>query len=143
MSPSQDSLDKLTFDNYQTLLQQVPYAQFVGIQCAAYGEALIFSLPASAENLGNPILPALHGGVLAGFMETAAAVQLMVSSQRVKIPKIVNISIDYLSAGYHQDTFAECSITRQGKRVANVSIIAWQTRQSKPLAVARTHFLLR
>lgn len=143
MGISHDSLDTLTFDDYQTLLQQVPYAEFVGIKCAAFGETFIFSLPANAQNLGNPILPALHGGVLAGFMETAAAVQLMVSSQLVKIPKIVNISIDYLSAGYYQDTFAECTITRQGKRVANVSIIAWQTRQTKPLASARAHFLLR
>ena len=88
------------------------------------------------------LLFAIHGGVLAGFMETAAMIQLMVLLQTPTIPKIVNISFDYLRAGFHRDTFSECSITRQGRRVANVNVRAWQKKRDEPLATARAHFLL-
>jgi len=59
-----------------------------------------------------------------------------------KLPKIVDISIDYLRAGYYQDTFVECELTRQGKRVANVTIYAWQKTRTEPITTARAHFLI-
>ena len=49
-------------------------------------------------------------------------IQLMVLLQTPTIPKIINISFDYLRAGFHRDTFSECAITRQGRRVANVNV---------------------
>lgn len=109
---------------------------------ARFGDEMVFKLPAKDDNIGNPILPAIHGGVLAGFMEMSAIVQLMVFMQAKKVPKIVDFSIDYLRAGLHQDTFAECKITRQGRRVANVSMNCWQTNRKQLIATARAHFLL-
>ena len=38
--------------------------------------------------------------------------------------------------------YAQCEITKQGKRVAHVLIEAWQEDRRKPVAVARAHFLL-
>jgi len=59
------------------------------------------------------------------------------------IPKMIDFSLDYLRAGRHQDTFAECQVWRQGSRVANVAITAWQTERISPIATARAHFLLK
>ena len=56
------------------------------------------------------------------------------------LPKIIDFSIDYLRAGHYRDTFAACQVWRQGRRVANVSITAWQTNQAEPIATARCHF---
>lgn len=110
----------IELNDYSYLLEKVPYSQFIGMSVARFGDEMVFKLPAKDDNIGNPILPAIHGGVIAGFMEMSAIVQLMVFMQAKKVPKIVDFSIDYLRAGLHQDSFAECKITRQGRRVANV-----------------------
>ncbi|WP_372038717.1 PaaI family thioesterase [Shewanella sp. 10N.286.52.A9] len=132
----------IDLNDYSYLLAKVPYTQFIGMSVNRFGDEMVFKLPAKDDNIGNPILPAIHGGVIAGFMEMSAIVQLMVFMQAKKVPKIIDFSIDYLRAGLHQDTFAECKITRQGRRVANVSINCWQTNRKQLVATARAHFLL-
>ena len=42
------------------------------------------------------------------------------------VPRIVNVSIDYLRPCRAEDTFARGSIIRQGRTVANVRVTAWQ-----------------
>lgn len=127
---------------YQALVERVPYANFLGIQAAARGEDVSFVLPRKDSNVGNPTLPALHGGAIAGFMEQSALIFLMLAMGEPRIPKTIDFSIDYLRAGHFRDTFAECEVSRLGRRVANVHISAWQTRRQQPIAMARAHFLL-
>ncbi|MFQ6370446.1 PaaI family thioesterase [Shewanella sp. YIC-542] len=129
-------------NDFSYLLEHVPYARFIGMQVNRFGDELVFRLPANDDNIGNPVLPALHGGVIAGFMEMSAIIQLMVFMQTSKVPKVVDFAIDYLRAGYHKDSFAECYITRQGRRVANVHINCWQTNRKQLIATARAHFLI-
>lgn len=128
--------------DFTRLLESVPYARFIGLECDRFGDDLIFRLPKKEENLGNPILPAIHGGVIGGFMEMSAAIYLMMSQDSMSMPRIVDFSLDYLRAGLNRETFAECRLTRQGNRVANVMITAWQKSRSQPIATARAHFLL-
>jgi acyl-coenzyme A thioesterase PaaI-like protein len=87
-------------------------------------------------------LPALHGGVIGGFLETAAILHVMWASEICSVPKIVDFSIDFLRTGRPTELYGQCEIVRQGKRVANVLMTAWQEDRSKPVAVARAHFLL-
>lgn len=129
-------------DDYRPLLAQIPYAQLIGIQFERFGKDVLFRLPKNDNNIGNPILPAIHGGVIGGFMELSASLHLMMTSESTALPKIIDFSLDYLRAGRHQDTFAECQVWRQGSRVANVAITAWQTERTSPIATARAHFLL-
>ncbi|HGM5579347.1 TPA: PaaI family thioesterase [Pseudomonas putida] len=126
--------------DYAPLLALIPYAGLIGIECERQGEDLLFRLPASQDNIGNPILPAIHGGVIAGFMELSAALYLLIFSESLSIPKIIDFSIDYLRAGHYRDTYAQCQLWRQGRRVTNVAITAWQGDRDSPIATARAHF---
>ena len=128
--------------DFSRLLGSIPYAGFIGLECDRFGDDLIFRLPAKDENLGNPILPAIHGGVIGGFMELSAALYLMLNQDTLRLPRIVDFSLDYLRAGLNRETYAECRLTRQGNRVANVMVSAWQKSRSQPIATARAHFLL-
>lgn len=128
--------------DFSRMLESIPYARFIGLACDQFGDDLIFRLPQKEENLGNPILPAIHGGVIGGFMEMSAAIYLMMSQDTVRMPRIVDFSLDYLRAGLNRETYAECRLTRQGKRVANVMVTAWQKSRSQPIATARAHFLM-
>ncbi|KAF0863681.1 PaaI family thioesterase [Pseudomonas sp. LD120] len=126
--------------DYTALLQKIPYASLIGIECSRLGDELLFRLPANKDNIGNPLLPALHGGVIAGFMELAAALHLLIFTGSPGVPKIIDFSLDYLRAGQFRDTFARCQVWRQGRRVANVAITAWQSTVDEPIATARAHF---
>ena len=128
--------------DFQPLIDQIPYSAFIGMNCEQMGEELIFKMPKNEENLGNPMLPAIHGGVIGGFLENSAVLHLLLKMETPQLPKTINFSMDFLRAGRHMDTFARCEITRQGRRAAHVNISAWQTRESEPIAVARAHFLL-
>ncbi|AFT70618.1 MULTISPECIES: PaaI family thioesterase [Alloalcanivorax] len=128
--------------DYQDLIDRVPYARFLGIQVLAQGEELTFILPRNENNLGNPTLPALHGGAVAGFMEQAAIIFILLQMGEPRVPKTIDFTIDYLRAGLYQDTFAECRVTRLGRRIANVHISAWQKNREEPITIARAHFLL-
>ncbi|GGY65630.1 PaaI family thioesterase [Marinobacter zhanjiangensis] len=128
--------------DFAPLLKSIPYAGYIGLKCERFGDDLIFRLPRKDSNLGNPLLPAIHGGVIGGFMEVSAAIYLMMSQDTFRMPRIVDFSLDYLRAGLDRETYAECQLTRQGNRVANVTITAWQKSRREAIATARAHFLL-
>ena len=117
-----------TDNNYDSLISMIPYARLIGIQCLRLGDDMVFRLPA------------IHGGVIAGFMEHSAMLHLVMFMEIPHLPKIIDFSIDYLRAGHYRDTYVQCQVWRQGRRVANVAITAWQTTQSEPIATARAHF---
>lgn len=83
------------------------------------------------------------GGVIAGFMELSAALYLLIFSESASIPRIIDFSIDYLRAGLYRDTYARCQLWRQGRRVTNVAITAWQGDPDQPIATARAHFKIK
>ncbi len=120
----------------------IPYVEFLGIRVAPGAEAPLFRLPFQDMLIGNPRLPALHGGVIAGFAETAATLHLIRTLQGAKSPKCIDFSIDYLRAGRPEETFADCTVVRVGARAALVQVRCWQRGPDYPIAVARGHFLL-
>lgn len=128
---------------YAQIVNELPYIKLMGVELLEdeAGE-LLFQLPFAERNVGNTALPALHGGLIGGFLESAAMLHLMWSRESQETPKIVDFSLDYLRPGRAQTLYAKCEITKQGKRVANVLIEAWQEDRRKPVAVARAHFLL-
>lgn len=126
--------------DYASVLHLIPYAKLIGVECSRVGDELLFRLPANKDNIGNPLLPAIHGGVIAGFMELAAALHLLVFTGSPGVPKIIDFSLDYLRAGQFRDTYATCQVCRQGRRVANVAVTAWQSVRDEPIATARGHF---
>jgi uncharacterized protein (TIGR00369 family) len=121
----------------------IPYVEYLRIHLASGGDAPLYCLPFQDKLIGNPYLPALHGGVVAGFAETAATLQLIRSAGGAKLPKCIDFSIDYLRAGRAEATYASCEVVRLGARVALVQVRCWQSKgPTLPIAVARGHFLL-
>lgn len=128
---------------FDKAISMIPYAHFLGVRFEEDAQgSLLFRLPFQQKNIGNTMLPALHGGVIAGFMENAAVINLMWCLDSSSMPKIIDFNIDYILSGRAQETFARCDIVKLGKRIANVQITAWQDDPSKAIAVARSHFKL-
>jgi uncharacterized protein (TIGR00369 family) len=124
------------------LAEVMPYAAWLGMAPEATTGELLTRLRHSPKNVGNPVLPAIHGGVIGALLETAAIFHMLWEGETVAVPKIVTITVDYLRSARPVDTLARATLTKQGRRIANVAVEAWQDDRSKPIAAARMHFLL-
>ena len=118
---------------------QSPFARCLGIRI---GEDGTLVMPFSPKIIGNPILPAIHGGVTGAFLETTAIVGVM-RELGVSPPKPIGLTINYLRSGRALDSYANVSIVKQGRRVVAFEAQAWQDDPAKPIASAFGHFMLR
>jgi uncharacterized protein (TIGR00369 family) len=121
-----------------------PYAELLGLSTrrAADG-SLLWVMPFRDEVVGRPGF--LHGGAIAGLLEFAAFGTLydaLADAQGVTA-KPINISVDFMRGGTGVETYAAATVTRLGKRVANVEARAWQQDRAKPIAAARMNLLLK
>jgi acyl-coenzyme A thioesterase PaaI-like protein len=143
----------------QRLVAEVPYIGFLGIRFDRRGDELTAILPYQDMLIGNPMIPALHGGVTAAFLEVAAIIELswaMLWEQiertdapgvtppdgPIQLPKTIDFTIDYLRAGLPRDAYARARINRSGRRYASVHVEAWQDNRDRLFAQATGHFLM-
>lgn len=127
----------------QALVDAIPYCRFLGIEIDRKGSELTTILRFDKKLIGNPVLPALHGGVVGAFLEVTAVIQLMLEAESEDLPKPVDIGIDYLRSGRPVDAYARATITKHGRRVCNVRAEAWQDERSRPIAALHGHFLIK
>jgi uncharacterized protein (TIGR00369 family) len=121
-----------------------PYVDFLNIQLQPQVDAgPVFRMPFKPELIGNPMLPALHGGVLAGLGETAMILHLIATTPGMQgVPRSVDFAIAYMRSAKPVDTFVQGSTVRQGNRVALVQVNIWQDDPQRPVAQARGHCLM-
>lgn len=125
------------------VLSTIPYIRLLGLSAIARDGDLVTRMPGAQHLIGNPVLPALHGGTVGALLESTAILKLLWESDSVGVPKTITLTVDYLRSGRVVDTWARAMITRLGRRVANVQVRAWQDAEDRPIAVGHAHFLLR
>jgi uncharacterized protein (TIGR00369 family) len=130
------------FESLESFLQGVPYVRFLGMQVELAGDEMTAVLPFAQHLIGNPMLPALHGGVIGAFLEMTALAQLTLAHPSRQVPKTIDVNIDYLRSAKAQTTYARANLRKVGRRVANVQVEAWQESRATPVAGLTGHFLL-
>ncbi len=123
-------------------IDALPYARFLGVRIDLAGDELTGILPFADHLVGNPILPALHGGVLGAFMEMTAMAQLALMERRSRLPRPIGVTVEYLRSGRPLTTYARAVVKRVGRRIANVDVEAWQEARGAPIATLHANFLL-
>ena len=130
--------------DYHELVERTPYARLLGLSIEsidAHGR-LLTRLRFDQTIVGNPNLPAIHGGVIGAFLEMAAIFQLVREGEGDRLPKPINFTVEYLRSAGPRDAFAQATITKHGRRVANVHVHAWQDDPERLVAAAHGHFLM-
>ena len=141
------------------LVSSIPYIQFLGVSFDRRGDELTAIMRYSDKLIGNPGLPALHGGAIAAFLEISAVIELSWSSlwkeietpsdaaqgtsilSQIELPKTIDFTVDYLRSGLPRDAYARARVTRSGRRYAYVFVEAWQDNRDRMFAQATGHFL--
>lgn len=141
------------------LVDGVPYIGFLGIQFDRRGDELTAVLPFQEMLIGNPMIPALHGGATAAFLEVTAIIELSwvmlwedMEAGRIdpsaegtpfpRLPKTIDFTVDYLRSGLPRDAYARARVNRSGRRYASVHVEAWQDNRARLFAQATGHFLM-
>lgn len=142
------------------LVDSVPYIKFLGISFDRRGDELTALMQFSDKLIGNPALPAIHGGATASFLETAALIELawqrawtamedgpqdaetVATAGYLRLPKTIDFTVDYLRPGMARDCYARATVNRSGRRYASVHVEAWQDNRAKLFAQATGHFLM-
>jgi acyl-coenzyme A thioesterase PaaI-like protein len=137
------------------LVQSVPYIQYLGVEFDRRGDELTAVLPFREDLIGNPMLPAIHGGVTAAFLEITSIIGLTWSSLWSEMedgkldsdalppmPKTIDFTVDYLRTGLPRDAYARARVNRSGRRYASVHVEAWQDNRERLFAQATGHFLM-
>lgn len=128
--------------DFSLLGEGIPYMKTLDMHVHEAAGRLTIELRAATLHIGNPWLPALHGGVIGGLLETAAIVQLAHDQDGDSLPKPINVTIDYLRSGRTETTWARAQVTKRGRRIANVQASCWQSDPDKPIATLVGHFLM-
>jgi uncharacterized protein (TIGR00369 family) len=136
-------MDPDAIQSLDTFLQRVPYVRFLGMRVELAGDEMTAVLPFAQHLVGNPMIPALHGGVIGAFLEMTALAQLSLAQPARRAPKTIDITIEYLRSAKPVDTYARAIVRKLGRRVANVQVEAWQESRAQPVAGMTGHFLLR
>lgn len=144
----------------KALVTGIPYVRFLDIGFERRGDELTAVLNFKDMHIGNPGLPALHGGVTAAFLETSALIELgwqslwsSIESGNIdaetlspetlpRMPKTIDFTVDYLRSGLPRDAYARARVNRSGRRYASVHVEAWQDNRHRPFAQATGHFLM-
>jgi uncharacterized protein (TIGR00369 family) len=136
-------MDPDAIQSLDAFLQRVPYVRFLGMRVELAGDEMTAVLPFAQHLVGNPMIPALHGGVIGAFLEMTALAQLSLAQPARRAPKTIDITIEYLRSAKPVDTYARAIVRKLGRRVANVQVEAWQESRAQPVAGMTGHFLLR
>ena len=144
----------------RALVDGVPFIGFLGVTVDRRGDELTTTLNFDDKLIGNPMLPAIHGGVTAAFLEVTAQIEVSwamlwndLESGRLdadslgdgglpRLPKTIDFTVDYLRSGLPRDAYARARVTRSGRRYATVLAEAWQDNRDRPMAQANVHFLM-
>jgi uncharacterized protein (TIGR00369 family) len=126
----------------EPLAAAIPAARFLGLSVARDAQGVVTRLAYAPHIIGNPVLPAIHGGALGTLVESAAVFELLLGTSTTRVPKTISLTIEYLRSARPVVTLARGEVTHHGRRVATVRVLAWQDDPARPVVAANAHFLL-
>ncbi len=103
----------------QVMEEMIPFNRYLGVTATEVRKGFArLEVPFRAELVGDPLRPALHGGVLSALADTCggAAVWVSIDDERARISTI-DLRIDYLRPARLVSVIAEASLVRLGNRV--------------------------
>ncbi len=123
----------------QFLQEAIPFNRFLGIRVAGCREGWgKLELPFREEFIGDPLRPALHGGLVSTLLDTCGGYAVFTNAEPNVRLSTIDLRIDFLRPGKPELLFAECRVVRIGNRVAVTDGIAYHpSAPGEPIATAK------
>lgn len=127
-------MDVKTLDD---LIRVPPFHEWLGLTVThvEHGRVAI-KLPYKDQLIGNPRIPAIHGGILAGLIDLAGGAALFTL---INAPApTIDLRVDYVRPALQLDTVAEAHVVNAGRTVAFVDVAVSQ--EGKLVATGRATY---
>jgi uncharacterized protein (TIGR00369 family) len=107
--------------------EQIPFNKLLGLRMEhlARGETVLV-MPFKPELIGNPFVPALHGGSLSALADAAGGASVFSGLSVGDEVSTIDLRIDYLRPAAPVESRAEARVVRLGGRVGVSRIQVWQ-----------------
>ena len=127
------------YEHVSRLFELSPFMRFLGMHFENIEEGrVLVKIPYRPELIGNPELPALHGGVVSALLDTCGGAAVWTRIGFHDRVSTVDLRIDYLRPGRPEDLFGEAHVIRVGNRVGVTELRAFQAASGEePIAVGR------
>jgi uncharacterized protein (TIGR00369 family) len=103
----------------------IPFNRFLGVRVTELGSGFArLELPYRPEMIGNPLRPALHGGVLATLLDTTGGAAVWTRVSRDDLLSTIDLRVDYLRPARPEPVIAWGRVVRLGNRVGVVELRA-------------------
>ncbi|MFH2010237.1 MAG: hotdog fold thioesterase [bacterium] len=116
--------------------QKIPFNRFLGVTVRQFDSGLVqLELPARDEFIGNPMLPALHGGVISSLLDTAGGGAVWSQVGNGEAVSTVDLRVDFLRPGRQLPLVGQGKVVRLGNKVGVTELRAFHPgAQDKPVA---------
>jgi len=124
-------------DRITTLFERIiPFNRFLGMKLHTLEEGLvILELPFREEFIGNPEVPALHGGVVSTLLDSAGGAAVWSSVGTHDRVSTVDLRVDYLRPGRPETLLGRAEVVRAGNRVGVAALRAYHPgAEDRPIA---------
>ena len=117
------------------------FAQMLAAMMARSGET--FTLMPTEELVGNPMLPALHGGAIASFLEMAAQLALAPALAPGQSCRLISVNLQFLAPARQVAIQTTPKVIRVGRRIAVVHAEAVERSGTCRLCSAQMEFAIQ
>ena len=117
--------------------------EWLNMSVSLDGTRPIFHLGFEEPHIGNPIIRAIHGGVVSTFMENAAFLYTFASLDVNTEITTTSVHTNYLRSTKDQDMHAKVEVHRMGRRFGFLQATSWQGDEEKPVAIAEIGIRIR
>jgi uncharacterized protein (TIGR00369 family) len=125
--------------------QLIPFNRFLGVRVIELGPGCArLELPYRPEMIGNPLRPALHGGVLATLLDTTGGAAVWTRVSRDHLLSTIDLRVDYLRPARPEPVIARGRVVRLGNRVGVVELRAAHAGEAdRPVAAGTGVYSIR
>ena len=109
--------------------EEIPFNRLLGLRMAHLGRGeTTLVMPFKPDLIGNPLVPALHGGSLSALADAAGGAAVFSGLAVGDEVSTIDLRIDYLRPAAPVESRAEARVVRLGGRVGVSRIQVWQQR---------------
>lgn len=115
------SIAELDVETLDDLIRIPPFHGWLGLQCTHVEKGRVtIVMPYRDELIGNPNIPAIHGGIIAGLIDLAGGAATFTFTNSPT--PTIDLRVDYIRPALQGDLVAEARVVNAGRTVAFVDV---------------------
>jgi uncharacterized protein (TIGR00369 family) len=106
--------------------RSIPFNALLGLRCLDIADGAVrVELPFRSVLIGNPEIPALHGGAISSTLDTTGGLAVWSSARPHDRVSTIDLRVDYLRPGRAETVIAVATVVRLGNRVGVAELRAF------------------